>query len=344
WLQLTAMDLDEVTLFAIAVGMLAVPLLVFMAIYMLWPSLLIKVYFWYWRHTLGLQVYHADCGGYRFCYSSRGRPGVRPSILMLHDFSAHKDTWLSLIKYLPKHLHLLCVDMPGHEGTTRTSVEDYSIQGQVRKIRQFVERIHLTRKPFHLVGTSMGGNVAGVYAACYPSDLCSMTLICPTGLKYHSKSKFDNHMHELELSEYTLGIAFIPSTPQEMEEMLRLCSHVRFKVPQQILQGLVDARLPHNDFYREVFMEIMKEKSKYALNEHMHLITTPLQIIWGKQDQVVEVSGACLLAEALPNCRVDLLENCGHSVVMERPRHTAKLLVEFLISQQRLPTATTKKT
>ncbi|KAI5095771.1 monoacylglycerol lipase ABHD6, partial [Silurus meridionalis] len=338
-----AMDLDEVTLFAIAVGMLAVPLLVFMAIFMLWPSSLIKVYFWYWRHTLGLQVYHADCGGYRFCYSSRGRPGVRPSILMLHDFSAHKDTWLSLIKYLPKHLHLLCVDMPGHEGTTRTSVEDYSIQGQVRKIRQFVERINLNRKPFHLVGTSMGGNVAGVYAACYPSDLCSMTLICPTGLKYPSKSKFDNHMHELELSKYTLGITFIPSTPQEMEEMLRLCSHVRFKVPQQILQGLVDARLPHNDFYREVFMEIMKEKSKYALNEHMHLITTPLQIIWGKQDQVVDVSGACLLAEALPNCRVDLLENCGHSVVMERPRHTAKLLVEFLISQKRLPTITTKK-
>lgn len=33
-------------------------------------------------------------------------------------------------------------------------------------------------------------------------------------------------------------------------------------------------------------MEIMGESSKYALHEHMHLITTPLQIIWGKQDQV----------------------------------------------------------
>lgn len=40
------------------------------------------------------------------------------------------------VQYLPKHLHLLCVDMPGHEGTTRTNAEDYSIQGQVRRIRQ----------------------------------------------------------------------------------------------------------------------------------------------------------------------------------------------------------------
>ncbi|XP_027026464.1 monoacylglycerol lipase ABHD6b [Tachysurus fulvidraco] len=336
------MDLDVVTLFAIAVGTLAVPLLLFMASFMLWPSSLIKVYFWYWRCNLGLQVYHANCGGYRFCYSSRGRPSVRPSILMLHDFSAHKDTWLPLIKYLPKHLHLLCVDMPGHEGTTRTSAEDYSIHGQVRRIRQFVETIHLNWKPFHLVGTSMGGNVAGVYAACYPADLCSMTLICPTGVKYPSKTKSDKHMHELEFSEAMLGVSLIPYTPQEMGDMLKLCSHVRFKVPQQILQGLVDVRLPHNEFYHEVFKEIMKEKNKYALHEHMHLITTPVQVIWGKQDQVVHVSGTCLLAEALPGCRVDLLENCGHSVVMERPRRTAKLILDF-ISEQSLPNKTIKK-
>uniref|UniRef100_A0A3B1KJD1 Abhydrolase domain containing 6, acylglycerol lipase b n=1 Tax=Astyanax mexicanus TaxID=7994 RepID=A0A3B1KJD1_ASTMX len=228
------MDLDVLNLFAIAMGTLAVPILLFMASFMLWPSSLIKVYYWYWRRTLGLQVCYAECGGYRFCYSYRGKPGFRPSILMLHDFSAHKDTWLSMVKYLPKHLHLLCVDMPGHEGTTRTNVEDYSIQGQVKRIRQFVETVHLNRKPFHLVGMSMGGNVAGVYAACYPSDLCSMTLICPAGLRYPCKTKFDDQMHELEISEYTLSIPLIPSTPEEMEDMLKLCSHVRFRVPQQV--------------------------------------------------------------------------------------------------------------
>lgn len=44
-----------------------------------------------------------------------------------------------------------------------------------------MECIKLNRKPFHLVGTSMGGNVAGVYAAQYPEDICSLTLICPAG-------------------------------------------------------------------------------------------------------------------------------------------------------------------
>uniref|UniRef100_A0A673M0T6 Abhydrolase domain containing 6b n=1 Tax=Sinocyclocheilus rhinocerous TaxID=307959 RepID=A0A673M0T6_9TELE len=231
------MDQDMVNMFAIAAGTLAIPLLLFMASFMLWPSSLIKVYYWYWRRTLGLQVRYADCGGYRFCYSYRGKPGLRPSVLMLHDFSAHKDTWLPMVKYLPKHLHLLCVDMPGHKGTTRTNTDDYSIQGQVKRIRQFVEAIRLNRKPFHLVGTSMGGTVAGVYAAYHPSDLCGLTIICPVGLKNQMESQFDSQMHEVEHSQYTLNIPLIPSTPEEMEEMLKLCSHVRFRVPQQVSQS-----------------------------------------------------------------------------------------------------------
>lgn len=37
-------------------------------------------------------------GDYQFCYSFCGRPGHKPSILMLHGFSAHKDMWLSMVK------------------------------------------------------------------------------------------------------------------------------------------------------------------------------------------------------------------------------------------------------
>ncbi|KAL0158437.1 hypothetical protein M9458_046513, partial [Cirrhinus mrigala] len=53
------------------------------------------------------------------------------------------------------------------------------------------------------------------------------------GLRNQNESKFDSQMCEVEHSQYTLNIPLIPSTPEEMEEMLKLCSHVRFRVPQQ---------------------------------------------------------------------------------------------------------------
>lgn len=56
--------------------------------------------------------------------------------------SAHNDhivlshQFCLLHQYLPEDLHVVCVDMPGHDGTSRTGPEDYSIQGQVRRIHQ----------------------------------------------------------------------------------------------------------------------------------------------------------------------------------------------------------------
>nr|XP_006196510.1 monoacylglycerol lipase ABHD6 isoform X1 [Vicugna pacos]XP_015091857.1 monoacylglycerol lipase ABHD6 isoform X1 [Vicugna pacos]XP_031542243.1 monoacylglycerol lipase ABHD6 isoform X1 [Vicugna pacos]XP_031542244.1 monoacylglycerol lipase ABHD6 isoform X1 [Vicugna pacos] len=233
------MDLDVVNMFVIAGGTLAIPILAFVASFLLWPSALIRIYYWYWRRALGMQVRYVHHGDYQFCYSFRGRPGHKPSILMLHGFSAHKDMWLSVVKFLPKNLHLVCVDMPGHEGTTRSSLDDLSIDGQVKRIHQFVECLKLNKKPFHLIGTSMGGHVAGVYAAYYPSDVCSLSLVCPAGLQYSTDNQFVQRLKELQESATVEKIPLIPSTPEEMSEMLQLCSYVRFKVPQQILQGLV---------------------------------------------------------------------------------------------------------
>ncbi|KAM8930155.1 monoacylglycerol lipase ABHD6 [Pelodytes ibericus] len=328
------MDLDILNMFLIAGGTLLIPILAFIVSFLVWPVALIKIYYWYWRRALGMQVKYASYGNYKFCYTSRGRPGPKPSILMLHGFSAHKDMWLTVAKFLPKNLHLVCVDMPGHEGTTRSALDDYTINGQVKRIHQFVESINLNKKSFHLVGTSMGGNVAGVYAAHYPSDVCCLTLICPAGLMYPNDSKFLKHLKGLKESDNDHKIPLIPSTAAEMEDMLRLCSYVRFKIPQQILQALVDVRIPHNEFYRKLFLDIVSENSRHSLHENMCKIVAPTQVIWGKQDQVLDVSGTDVLASSIPGSHVEILENCGHSVVMERPRKTAKLLVDFASSLQ----------
>ncbi|NXE64896.1 ABHD6 lipase, partial [Calcarius ornatus] len=321
------MDLDMLNMFVIAGGTLAIPILAFVASFLLWPSALIRIYYWYWRRALGMQVRYATYDDYQFCYSYRGRPGYRPSILMLHGFSAHKDMWLSIVKFLPKNLHLVCVDMPGHEGTTRSDLDDYSISGQAKRIHQFVECIKLNRKPFHLVGTSMGGNVAGVYAAQYPEDICSLTLICPAGLPSATDSKFIKQLRELQESKRIDRIPLIPSTPEEMADMLKLCSYVRFKVPQQILQGLVDVRIPHNEFYRKRNL-VGAQQGFCSVQQSPSL---PVAVTaFPPAVQVLDVSGASVLAGAIPDCHVYILENCGHSVVVERPRKTANLILEFL--------------
>ncbi|XP_056660263.1 monoacylglycerol lipase ABHD6 isoform X2 [Monodelphis domestica] len=284
-------QLDVLHVFIIAGGTLAIPILAFVASFLLWPGILIKIYHWYWRRNLGLHVSYSYSEGYRFCYSYRGSPTTSPSLLMLHGFSSSKDMWLKVVKFLPKDIHLVCPDMPGHEGTTRSPSDDLSIDGQVKRIHQFVESIKLNKKPFHLVGTSMGGQIAGVYAAYYPSDICSLTLVCPAGLKIVPDNDFKKLLRELDEKQAYDKIPLVPTTTEEMAKMLSLCSYAQFNMPQQLLQGLIDVRLPNNDFYRKLFLEITNKKSRYCLHEQMDKIQAPTQIIWGKQDKGLQSLG-----------------------------------------------------
>ncbi|XP_076027523.1 monoacylglycerol lipase abhd6-A-like [Genypterus blacodes] len=329
------MELSAAETLMLGGGIVALPVLAFITTFIFWPGAVIKGYNWYLRLSLGLKVQCSHSGTYRFCYSSRGKPGgATPSLLLLHGFSVNKDMWLPLLKHLPRKQHVVCLDMPGHEGTSRTGVEDYSIQGQVGRIHQFVQSVGLDRRRFHMVGASMGGNVAGVYAAHFPSELSGLTLICPGGLMYPTDTEFIRRLKALEGSEQQESIPLIPGSAQEMDEMLRLCCYVQLNLHPQLLQGVLDNRIPNNNFYREVFMEISGQNSRYSLQENLHLITAPLQVIWGKEDKVLDVSGAGVLQAALPGCQVDLLDHCGHSVAMERPRKAAQLIMGFLSAQE----------
>lgn len=56
----------------------------------------------------------------------------------------------------------------------------------------------------------------------------------PAGLQYSTDNQFVQRLKELQDSAAMEKIPLIPSTPEEMSEMLQLCSYVRFKVPQQV--------------------------------------------------------------------------------------------------------------
>ncbi|XP_072296208.1 monoacylglycerol lipase abhd6-A-like [Eucyclogobius newberryi] len=318
--------------------LLLLPVVFFVTSFMFWPGILIKIYNWFWRRRLGLSVSFSSVGSFRFCYSSRGTPGGAPSLLLLHGFSANKDMWLPVLKFLPQQYHVVCLDLPGHDGTSRFQNEDYSISGQVSRVHQFVHSIGLAQ--FHLVGTSMGGNLAGVYAARFPEDLCSVSLVCPAGLEPPEDTAFVKRLREMEVlkrQEQDLSqasIALIPSSVPQLQEMLDLCCHKPLNLPRQMMKGLLQNRVPHNHFYRHLFESISHEESRHSLQKNLLHITVPVHVVWGQQDQVLHVSGASVIAAALPHSQVALLEDCGHSVALERPRKLATLICNFLSAQE----------
>lgn len=59
-------------------------------------------------------------------------------------------------------------------------------------------------------------------------------LLCAPGLVYPTETKFISHLRNVEKSQQEESIPLIPSTLQDLEEMLRLCCYNPPKLPRQV--------------------------------------------------------------------------------------------------------------
>ncbi|XP_060622459.2 monoacylglycerol lipase ABHD6-like [Anolis sagrei] len=325
------MDLILLKIFLVNLGTCIFFLLIsLLAIYFLWPSKLLEMTNWYLAKKYGLKKNYVKHEGYRFCYFSRGKPSFEPSILLLHGFSLNKNMWLMSISYFPKDTHLIFVDLPGHGETSCLPGDNYKAVDQAKRLRQFVECTGLCRTPFHLVGISMGGMIAGVYAALYPSDLCALSLLCPAGVKYPEDNEFIKHLKELKKNQkLACSNPLIPLNIKESRHLFKIATFSSKLVPRQVMKGLLELNEHDNKFYSKCFLDMAEDDNMYCLDDHISKITTPMQVIWGKDDVVLDPSGAEILARAIPGIQVHLLDKCGHLLLFDSPKIPIDLIMDF---------------
>jgi pimeloyl-ACP methyl ester carboxylesterase len=102
-----------------------------------------------------------------------------PPVLALHGWQDNAATFAKLGPLLSEHF-IVALDFPGHGWSARRPLStQYYIWSYVAEIRAVVE--HFGWQHFYLLGHSMGGAVACLYAALYPAELTKMILLDAVG-------------------------------------------------------------------------------------------------------------------------------------------------------------------
>jgi pimeloyl-ACP methyl ester carboxylesterase len=71
----------------------------------------------------------------------------------------------------------------------------------------------------------------------------------------------------------------------------------------------------------------------FNTEERLGAIGAPTLIITGSEDAVVPPENARLLAERIPNARVEVIEGAGHLSFIECPERFNREVVEFLCEE-----------
>ena len=267
------------------------------------------------RGLAGLSEKTIQVGKYTIVYLEGGRG---ESVLLLHGFGADKDNWNLFSRYLTKRYHVIAPDLPGFGESSKIWGDQYNIAAQVERVHGFVKEIGL--KKFHLAGNSMGGLIAGVYAARYPDELFTLGLLDPAGVTEREPSQFSL---ELEKGNNPL----IVESVSDYDKLLDFTFVKPPSLPDPLKSHFAEMAVQSKDFNKKVFIEATPGNQ---LEVMMREIRAKTLILWGDTDRVLSVSSAWVLQKGIENSRVIILKDCGHMPMIERPEETAQYYLEFI--------------
>ncbi len=179
------------------------------------------------RKAANLTIKSVDIPDFKIVYAEGG---TGDTIIMVHGSGGSKDNWLYLAKYFTPNYRVIIPDLSGHGDSSKPQNANYSHMSQVERLNLFAKELKLTK--FHLVGNSMGGNIAGNYAADYPDMVKTLALFDASGVQCANKKRINlafgkrHKSSELikDVNEYDKFLEFVfvkpPKLPSFMKQYL----------------------------------------------------------------------------------------------------------------------------
>lgn len=262
----------------------------------------------------GLARHHALVDGHRVVWLEGGKLSGE-CVVLIHGFGASKENWLPLLPFLARRYRVFLLDLPGWGESQFHTDARYGMDNQVARLADWLQRY--VRHPAHLVGSSMGGGIAGLLAARHPHLTRTVTLMNAAGVAGQAHTPF-----EAGLMRGRNGLI-----AHNMQGVFNLCSTVMSSRALALLMapGMYWDLVSRRHVNEHLFRHLMQYEPDAELPAFSS-IQMPALVLWGVDDKVLHVSCANTFKQLIPHAQVKLLDGIGHLPMVEAPRVTARLL------------------
>lgn len=269
------------------------------------------------RRSLRLRRRSVQVGGLRIVYleGGRGEP-----LILLHGLGADKDNFLLVARMLRPHFRLLIPDLPGFGESDKPADANYQLAQQIERLRAFSQAVGAPH--FHLGGNSMGGLLAGAYAAHHPQDVRSLWLLAPAGVKGAKPSELMR-----AIADAASELPIFARSIDEMRKLIAFVNHRPLWMPRFVLATMAAQQRRNYSLNRRIVAQLVDGP---GLDELMHSqLDVPALIVWGDRDRALDVSGAEVMRRILPQAKIIIMPDVGHVPMIESPRQAALDFLAF---------------
>ena len=241
----------------------------------------------------------------KFKYIETG-PEKKETLMLLHGLMGGLSNFDDLVAHFSKNYNVSIPTLPIFE----TPMIQLSVQGLVNHVAEFVEFKGYDQ--VHVMGNSLGGHIALIYALGHPNKIHSLVLTGSSGLY---ESAFGNTFPRRGDYEYI---------KKKVEDT--------FFDPIIATKELVDEIFNTVNDRNKAIRVVATSKSsvRHNLSDKLHQIKAPTLLIWGRQDNVTPLFVGEKFHELIEHSKLYIMEECGHAPMMEKPEIFNRVMEEFL--------------
>ena len=263
--------------------------------------------------------------GLRFHYRDwAARKPNAPDLVLLHGFTGHARSWDAFAEAMTDRYRVLALDQRGHGETAWAPDGAYGTDEMVEDLKAFVRAMGLSR--FTLIGLSMGGAVAMHYAGARPAELAALVIVDigpaieTAGAQRIQTGVRANDVFASRDEAFAVARAGNPRPPEE---------HHRHRVDHSLMRT-EDGRWTYR------YDRAMRRgggrppRDPEAGWRALAQTNVPTLVIRGELSDILSATMAERMIETIPDARLALVKDSGHSVPLDAPDGFLAAAREFL--------------
>ena len=243
--------------------------------------------------------------------------GSGPVVVLLHGLGGSTLNWGFNTSALAQKHRVIVPDLLGH-GRSDKPLINYRVATYVDFLDKFLSELKVERAS--LVGNSMGGWIAALYALKHPARVERLVLVDAAGFKPPP---------DLDLASLS---GLNPSTREGMRQLASLVFHNKQLFASDAAIDLaLTQRLSAGDGYTIQSLVESIHRGEDMLDGRLAALKQPTLIIWGREDGLTPLAreGERFKRE-LPAAQMVVFDACGHIPQIEKAAEFNAAVLKFL--------------
>ncbi len=259
---------------------------------------------------------HVQSNGIQIYYEIHGNGDP---LILISGLGGDRTFWQDSLKYFSAHYQVIIFDTRGI-GRTEAPGQAYSMDMFADDLNGLMEGLNIPQS--HILGFSMGGNIALQFAVNYP-DKVRKLIIAASCATLNTQIRL---YVDAVLDVYEKGI-----TTKQMFDLIApwLFSNNFLSNPENEIFLRFDENDPEQQPLYAWRNQYFAQRSFNIIPELEKITAKPL-IITGEHDVFAQLADAKIIADGIPGSTLQVIPNVGHLFNYESPETFHTIVLDYL--------------